>query len=93
MAQPDEDIFDRKGRLARIGLAVLFSAAVTFLLMNAIIHSGKGPQKDPVGQGSVVIMTIAMFLIVASTAHKLITRVHDARKARRTPADSSDVPS
>lgn len=90
----DEDIFDRKGRLARIGIAVLFSGAITFLVMNAIIHSGKGPQKDPVGQGSVVIMSIAMFLLVASTAHKLITRVHEARKAaRKLAADASDLPS
>ena len=89
----DEDIFDRKGRLVRIGLAVLLSSALTFLVMNAIIHSGKGPQKDPVGQGSVLIMAIVMFLLVASVAHKVITRVHEARKARKSRSDSSDLPS
>jgi len=80
----DTDIMDRKGRLFRIGIAVVFSLVVTALCMNAMINSGKGPQSDPVGQASVIIMSVAMFLLVASTAHKIIVRWHENRRRNKS---------
>lgn len=85
MTEPiDTDIMDRKGRLGRIAIAVVFALLVTALCMNAMINSGRGPQQDPVSQASVVIMAIAMFLLTASTAHKIIVRWHENRRRNKS---------
>lgn len=85
MTEPiDTDIMDRKGRLFRIGIAVVFALVVTALCMNAMINSGKGPQEDPVGQASVIIVGIAMFVLTGSTAHKIIVRWHENRRRNKS---------
>jgi hypothetical protein len=80
MTELDTDILDRGGRLKRIALATLIGGAFTFVVLSAMINSGRGPQQDPVGQASVVIMGVIMFVLVSSVAHRLILRVREAKK-------------
>ena len=76
----EADIFDRSGRLKRIGIAMLIAGVATFFTLRAMIDSGKGPQKDPVGQASVVLVGLFMFVLSAVTCLKFITRIHEQRK-------------
>jgi len=94
MSDLDTDILDRSGRLKRIGLAMLIGGVATFFMMNSMIHSGQGPQKDPIGQASVVIMGVIMFVLSSAMCAKFISRIHAQRSrgkreraAARTSAD------
>ena len=84
MTELDTDILDRGGRLKRIGLAMLVGGAITFVVLSAMINSGRGPQQDPIGQASVVIMGVIMFVLLSSVTHRVITRVREAKKKART---------
>jgi membrane protein insertase Oxa1/YidC/SpoIIIJ len=81
--EPDQDIFDRGPRLKRIGLAMLIAGVATFFMLRSMINSGKGPQKDPIGQTSVVMMGVMMFVLSAVMVHKFIVRIHEQRKRQR----------
>ncbi|MGE0404228.1 MAG: hypothetical protein AB7T06_46395 [Kofleriaceae bacterium] len=89
----DTDILDRTGRLKRIGLAILIGGTATFFMLNSMIHSGRGPQQDPIGQTSVVMMGVIMFVLSTAMCAKFIGRIHAqrtrdkrARAAARTSA-------
>lgn len=75
----DTDILDRSGRLRRLGLAALIAAVATFFTLNSMIHSGQGPQKDPIGQTSVVLMGVFMFVLSTALCAKFIGRIHAQR--------------
>jgi hypothetical protein len=77
------DIRDTKGRLFRLGLAVAASTLFTVVCMTAMIHDGRGPSKDGMGQAMPAIMAIVMFVLVTHVAHKLVVRVHENRRAAR----------
>lgn len=93
MSALDTDILDRSGRLKRIGLAMLIGGVATFFMLSTMINSGRGPQQDPIGQTSVVMMGVVMFVLSSSMCAKLISRIHAqrtrdkrARAAGRTSA-------
>lgn len=90
----DTDILDRGGRLKRIGLAMLIGGVATFFMLTSMINSGRGPQDDPIGQTSVVMMGVIMFVLSSAMCTKFIGRIHAqrrrdklARAAARTSAD------
>jgi hypothetical protein len=90
----DTDILDRSGRLKRIGLAMVIGGTATFFMMYSMIHSGRGPQQDPIGQTSVVMMGVIMFVLSSAMCAKFISRIHAQRNrgkreraAVRTSAD------
>lgn len=76
----DQDIFQRGPRLKRIGLAMLIGGVATFFMLRSMIHSGKGPQQDPIGQTSVLMMGVMMFVLSSLMCHKFIVRMHEQRK-------------
>jgi hypothetical protein len=89
----DTDILDRSGRLKRIGLAMLIGGTATFFMLYSMINSGAGPQKDPIGQTSVVMMGVIMFVLSSAMSLKFISRIRaqrirgmNARAAVRTSA-------
>jgi hypothetical protein len=93
MTELDTDILDRGGRLRRICLAMLIGGVATFLVLYMMVNSGRGPEKDPISQASVVIMGIVMFALSSSILTKFIGRRHAqrtrdklARAAGRTSA-------
>lgn len=88
MSELETDILDRGGRLRRIAVATLIGGTATFFVLRAMIHAGRGPQQDPIGQASVVLMGVFMFALSSVTVLKLITRL-GAR--RRRPSDGSDA--
>jgi Kef-type K+ transport system membrane component KefB len=82
MGQPtelDEDILDRGGRLRRLGLAMLIAGVATFFMLTSMINSGRGPSQDPIGQTSVVMMGVIMFVLSTSVCAKFIGRIHAQR--------------
>jgi hypothetical protein len=94
MSELDTDILDRSGRLKRIGLAMLIGGTATFFMLYSMIHSGRGPQQDPIGQTSVVMMGVVMFVLSSAMCTKFISRIHAQRNrgkreraAVRTSAD------
>ncbi len=92
----DTDILDRGGRLKRIGLAMLIGGVATFFTMYSMIHSGRGPQEDPIGQTSVVMLGVVMFVLSSAMCTKFLSRIHAqrtrdklARAAVRTSANEA----
>ena len=77
------DIRDTKGRLFRLGLATLVSTVFTVLCMTAMIHDGKGPSKDGMGQAMPGIVAIVMFVLVTHVVDKLVVRMHENRRTAR----------
>jgi Kef-type K+ transport system membrane component KefB len=84
MPELDTDILDRSGRLKRIGLAMLVGGVATFFMLYSMIHSGKGPQQDPIGQTSVVMMGVVMFVMSSAMTLKFIARMRAARSRHTT---------
>jgi hypothetical protein len=80
MTEPDTDILDRGGRLKRIGIAMLIGGTATFLMLYSMIHSGRGPQEDPIGQTSVVMMGVVMFVLSTAMCTKFLSRIHAQRR-------------
>lgn len=75
----DTDILDRGGRLRRLGLAALIGGVATFFMLNSMINSGRGPSEDPIGQTSVVMMGVIMFVLSTTMCARFISRIHAQR--------------
>ncbi|MFN0252982.1 MAG: hypothetical protein ACKV2T_39270 [Kofleriaceae bacterium] len=75
----DTDILDRGGRLRRLGLAMLVAGVATFFMLSSMINSGRGPSEDPIGQTSVVMMGVIMFVLSTTVCATFIARVHAQR--------------
>lgn len=70
----DADIRNTKPRLIRLGIAALIGAVLTFFTIRAMLDSGPGPNTDPVGSGSVVMLAIAIFVVTTMFAHKFLSK-------------------
>jgi hypothetical protein len=70
----DTDLHNYRGRLAKLGVAALIGAILTGFSIKAMTSSGRGPNEDPIGVGSVVMLAFAMFILTTAFAHKIITK-------------------
>jgi len=69
------DLLDRRGRLRRLALASALGLVVTVLVIQLIASVATVSAKDPIGQSSVVVCAIGVFLVATSAAHMVIERV------------------
>jgi hypothetical protein len=73
----DETSIDLHGygpRLKKIAIAVVIGLVLTFFSVKGMTSTGRGPNHDPVGLGSVGMVAIAMFVVTTSFAHKIISK-------------------
>lgn len=68
------DLHNYRPRLIRLAIAAAIGAVFTFFSMKAMTSSGRGPNEDPVGSGSVTMLAVFMFVITTAFALKIISR-------------------
>jgi hypothetical protein len=74
---PDPAQIDLHGygpRLRKIAIACVIGAVLTFFSVKGMTSTGRGPNEDPVGHGSVIMMAIAMFVLATAMTHKIISK-------------------
>jgi hypothetical protein len=81
----DTDLRNTRGRLIQLAIAAAIGGVLTFFLIQAMTHSGRGPNEDPVGAGSVGMLAIAVFVVTTLVAHKIITKKRTGGVGRRRP--------
>lgn len=70
----DSDLRNTRPRLIKLAIAAAIGGVLTFFTIRAMTDSGRGPNEDPVGSGSVAILAIAVFVVTTLFAHKIITK-------------------
>jgi hypothetical protein len=68
------DLRNTRARLKTLALAVIIGGIFTFFTMLAMTSSGRGPNKDPVGSSIFPLLTIFVFVIETTVAHKIISK-------------------
>lgn len=81
----DTDLRNTRGRLIKLAIAAAIGGVLTFFLVQAMTNSGRGPNEDPIGTGSVGILAIAVFVVTTLCAHKIITKKRTGGAGRRRP--------
>lgn len=81
----DTDLRNTRGRLLKLAIAAAIGAVLTFFVIQAMTNSGRGPNEDPIGTGSVGILAIAVFVVTTLCAHKIITKKRTGDAGRRRP--------
>jgi hypothetical protein len=74
---PDPSQIDLHGygpRLRKIAIAAVIGAVLTFFAVKGMTSTGRGPNHDPVGLGSVGMVAIAMFVVTTAFTHKIISK-------------------
>jgi hypothetical protein len=74
---PDLTQIDLHGygpRLRKIAIAAVIGAVLTLFAVKGMTSSGRGPNTDPVGMGSVIMVAIAMFVVTTAFAHKILSK-------------------
>lgn len=74
MDDASADLHNYGPRLKRLAVAAVIGAIMTFFSVKAMTSSGRGPNEDPVGVGSVGMLAFAMFVMTTGVAHKLISK-------------------
>lgn len=74
MDDASTDLKNYGPRLRRIAIAAVIGLVMTFFSVKAMTSSGRGPNDDPVGVGSVGMLAVAMFVITTALAHKIISK-------------------
>lgn len=69
------DLLDRRGRLRRLAAASVLGLAITVFVIQQIASVATVDPKDPIGQSSVVVCAIGVFLVATSAAHMVIEHV------------------
>ncbi len=74
---PDEvvDLCGVRGRLVRLGLALVVGLVVTVATMLWIVSVSAEPNSDPVGGSIVWLLAIAMYVVTSAVAHAAITAI------------------
>jgi hypothetical protein len=75
MDEPSIDLLDRRGRLKRLAIATACGAAITALVMYAIMSVSITPNRDPVAGSSVGLLAIFVFVIATATALGVVNRI------------------
>ena len=68
------DLHDYGPRLRKIAIAAVIGAVLTFFAVKGMTNTGRGPNDDPVGTGSVGLVAIAMFALTTVMTHKIISK-------------------
>jgi hypothetical protein len=68
------DLRNTRPRLIRLGTAAVIGAILTFFAIKATMSSGRGPNADPIGQGSVIFLAIAVFVVTTMLSHRVLSR-------------------
>lgn len=74
MDEPSVDLHDYGPRIRKLAIAAVIGAILTFFSVKAMTSSGRGPNEDPVGAGSVYMLGFAMFVVTTGFAHRIITK-------------------
>jgi len=69
------DLLDHRGRLRRLAAASALGLATTVLVIQLIGSVATVAANDPIGQSSVVVCAIGVFLVATSFAHLAIARI------------------
>lgn len=68
------DLRNTRGRLRRLALAAVIGAVLTFFAMRSIADTGHGQNSDPVGGSLLPLLSIFVFVLTTTFAHKLISK-------------------
>ena len=68
------DLRDTRRRLVRLALAAVIGGVLTWFTMHAMMSSGRAPNRDPVGAGSVPLLAIAVFVVTTLCSHAILAR-------------------
>jgi hypothetical protein len=74
MDETGVDLHDYGPRLKKLAIAAVIGAILTAFSVKAMTSSGRGPNEDPVGAGSVWMLAFAMFIVTTGFAHRIITK-------------------
>lgn len=74
MDETSIDLHDYGPRLRKLAIAAVIGAILTFFSVKAMTDTGRGPNEDPVGLGSVGMLAIAMFAVTTAFAHKILSK-------------------
>jgi len=69
------DLLDRRGRLRRLVAASSLGLGITALVIRQIGTVATVSPNDPIGQSSVVVCAVGVFLVATSFAHLVIARI------------------
>lgn len=81
MDETQVDLHDYGPRLRKIAIAAVIGAVLTFFAVKGMTSSGRGPNTDPVGAGTVTMLAFAMFVVTTAFTHKIITKKRVARRS------------
>jgi len=70
----DLDLHNYGPRLRKLAYAAIIGAVMTFFAVKGMTQTGRGPNSDPVGVGSVGMVAIAMFVLTTLFAHKFLSK-------------------
>ena len=68
------DLHNYRPRLIRLAIAAAIGGVFTFFAIQAMTSSGRGPNEDPIGSGSVTMLGVFMFVITTIFALKIISK-------------------
>lgn len=68
------DLKDYGPRLRKLAIAAAIGATLTFFSVKGMTSTGRGPNPDPVGMGSVGMVAFAMFVVTTLFAHKILSK-------------------
>jgi hypothetical protein len=74
MDETSVDLHDYGPRLRKLALAAVIGAVLTFFSVRAMTDTGRGPNDDPVGMGSVGMVAFAMFVLTTLFTHKILSK-------------------
>lgn len=69
------DLLDRRGRLRRLAASSAIGLVITVLVVQLIASVATVASDDPIGQSSVVVCAVGVFLVATSFAHLVISRI------------------
>jgi hypothetical protein len=74
MDEAPVDLHGYGPRLRKIAIAAVIGAVLTFFAVKGMTSTGRGPNHDPVGLGSVGMVAIAMFVVTTAMTHKILSK-------------------
>jgi hypothetical protein len=80
---PPIDLRDQRGRLVRLVAGVAIGAVATVVVLTAILAASARPNADPVGQSSVGLLAIAVFVVASLLATNALGALARWRAGRR----------
>lgn len=79
------DLHDYGPRLRKLAIAAVIGAVLTFFSVKGMTSTGRGPNEDPVGMGSVGMVAFAMFILTTLMTHKILSKKRAVPTTLRRP--------